>query len=293
MFRCFIIIAMMGALYACTAPPQATCVAGRVESCPCRDGRTGVQICTASNTWTQCECERGGSSKESTTKDAGQQDIPDQSVVEAHADISVVEHTPEKGTSQLCFKRDVLPIFVSNCAMSGCHDSITKEDDIDLSSYASIMASDDGEGIVPGRPDKSEVFESITEDDLEDRMPPPPRSTLSAKQIATLRQWILEGAKNTTCESGGETCKTEEMRYAAHISPVIGRSCLGCHNKTSPLGGVSLASYDDVVKYAKSGLLMKVIRHEAGVKAMPPSGGKLPDCEIKQFQAWITQGMKP
>ncbi|MFY8185634.1 MAG: hypothetical protein ACOVLD_06160, partial [Bacteroidia bacterium] len=38
-----------------------------------------------------------------------------------------------------CFKEDILPIFVSNCTMSGCHNSIDKKEGYDLSNYDGIM----------------------------------------------------------------------------------------------------------------------------------------------------------
>src|SRR5689334_22148052 len=47
------------------------------------------------------------------------------------------------------FINTVLPLFISNCAKSGCHDAASHEEGIILDSYASILAS--GE-IVPGNP---------------------------------------------------------------------------------------------------------------------------------------------
>src|SRR5687767_10619889 len=37
------------------------------------------------------------------------------------------------------FFKDVLPILVSNCAKSGCHDAVTHEEDLILTSYDQVM----------------------------------------------------------------------------------------------------------------------------------------------------------
>jgi serine/threonine-protein kinase len=48
--------------------------------------------------------------------------------------------------------------------------------------------------VVPGHPEKSELFQLLTTSDEETRMPPAPHRRLSAEEIDTVRAWILEGA---------------------------------------------------------------------------------------------------
>jgi tRNA A-37 threonylcarbamoyl transferase component Bud32/mono/diheme cytochrome c family protein len=48
--------------------------------------------------------------------------------------------------------------------------------------------------VLPGRPDESELFQLLLEEDEEQRMPPGPAPPLSAKEIKTIREWIREGA---------------------------------------------------------------------------------------------------
>ena len=57
----------------------------------------------------------------------------------------------------VCFQENVLPIFVSNCAMSGCHNSIDKAEEYDLTSYEGIM-----KGVVANHPSRSEVYKVIS-----------------------------------------------------------------------------------------------------------------------------------
>lgn len=285
-----VMVVVLYSYFACS-PVIPSCVSGKVEACPCPNGKQGSQMCLANGVWGVCKCKDGG-----TSTDAGVQDK-----VAPKPDLPVVDTTPSKEDkvtqpdkptkAQICFKRDILPIFVSNCAMSGCHDSISREEDIDLSNYRAIMSSDDGEGIVPGRPDKSEIMESILESKASKRMPPPPRPPLSAKDIQLLQRWIREGARNTPCAKPTQ-CPTTQRSYAKHIQPLMKKYCTGCHNQASPQGNVDLAGLEKVKKYGKSGLLIKVITHAPDAKAMPP-GNKMPDCEIKQVRAWIQQEYTP
>ena len=89
------------------------------------------------------------------------------------------------GKDEVCFERDVMPILRSNCAMSGCHAAPGQEGYV-FTSYETIMNSrgdDDDEdepAIVPGNPGRSELYEKITEDRADKRMPPPPNNPMTA-----------------------------------------------------------------------------------------------------------------
>lgn len=53
-------------------------------------------------------------------------------------------------------------------------------------------------GIVPGKPDQSEMITRLTSDDPEEQMPPPKhraKHPVKTRDIEVLRQWIAEGAK--------------------------------------------------------------------------------------------------
>jgi hypothetical protein len=113
-------------------------------------------------------------------------------------------HEPENGllNGNIChpdtvyFQRDILPLLNSSCAKAGCHDAATANDGVILDSYFNVMATADVE---PGNPDDSDLYEVITDDDPEDRMPPPPLDPLTNNQIAMIRKWILQGAQDLNC----------------------------------------------------------------------------------------------
>lgn len=133
------------------------------------------------------------------------------------------------------FELDVLPILRSNCAKSGCHDANTAQKGVILESYESIMATGK---IEPFNLNDSEVYEVIVETDPDKRMPQPPNARLTSEQVNVIASWILQGAKNETCDPGAGGCNTDNVSYSADIRPIIENNCLGCHRGPTRLGAL-------------------------------------------------------
>lgn len=92
---------------------------------------------------------------------------------------------------EICFEREVLPIFRNSCAITGCHDG-TGEDDLILDSYQNIF-----EEVKPGDPYDSKIYKVLIITSGDDRMPPD--QPLSLENRSLIRFWILQGARFTTC----------------------------------------------------------------------------------------------
>lgn len=182
------------------------------------------------------------------------------------------------------FQNDVLPLLISSCASTGCHDAATAEEGIVLIDYLSVIQSDI---IKPGDPDDSEIFEKITETDPEERMPPPPKSPLSNEQITLLRTWVKQGARNNSCDSG---CDTLNVTFSGSVWPTLETNCVGCHSESNPEGGISITNYNDAVILANNGSLLGSISHDPIFVAMPKNGQKLIDCKIVEIKRWIENG---
>ncbi len=73
-------------------------------------------------------------------------------------------------SDQVCFNTQILPLIVSNCATSGCHDAKSREDGYELTSYKTITSK----GINISKPLSSKLYQVMI-DTGKDRMPPPPR----------------------------------------------------------------------------------------------------------------------
>ncbi|HCI92320.1 MAG TPA: hypothetical protein DHV60_07210, partial [Verrucomicrobiales bacterium] len=94
---------------------------------------------------------------------------------------------------ELEFNRDIRPILSENCFHCHGPDKETREAKLRLDTREGALKKD---AIVPGKPEDSEVIYRITTDDEDDLMPPPEHHLeLSKKDIATLEQWIKEGAE--------------------------------------------------------------------------------------------------
>lgn len=203
----------------------------------------------------------------------------------------IPEKPDDPGTGNNChpdtvyFQHEIMPLLLSSCGLAGCHDPGTASDGVIIRDYASVMQT---AGVRAGRPDKSDLYEAITEHDPSKRMPPPPRPRLSDEQIAKIRRWIEQGAKNNQCSSNN--CDTLVVSFAQQIRPVINTHCLGCHSGAAPSGGIALASHAQIVQAASTGRLLGSMRHEAGYSPMPQGGNKLNDCTILQFKKWIENG---
>ena len=216
----------------------------------------------------------------------------------------------ESISEEICFERDVLPVFINNCALSGCHDSQTRKHGFTFDSYDNILASKKGRAIIPFNLKRSKVYKKITEDSEEDRMPPPPHPPLSGSEITTIRNWIMSGALNTKCsdeskriddtlKSGnvGELvlsdieCDTTNVTYK-DVLPVIEKNCYKCHSGNAAGELFNLDSYSDLKSKGEEGKLFGAVNHLPGFKKMPLKAAKLQGCDLGKINAWITQGMQ-
>jgi uncharacterized membrane protein len=200
--------------------------------------------------------------------------------------VLTVDTTPIPGpvaNNGVCFESEILPLFQSNCAKSGCHDAATHTEELILDSYANIIRKD----IIPGKADNSKLYMVLFETG-KDKMPPAPNADLTAAQKALIGKWINEGAKNTT--NCNNTCDSNQFKYGANISIIINSYCTGCHSGTAASGNIDLSTYNNVKIQAANGRLVGAVSHAAGYSAMPKNANKLSDCQITQIKKWVEAG---
>ncbi len=178
------------------------------------------------------------------------------------------------------FVNDIQPILNSNCAYSGCHDAVTHKEGVDLSSYSQVMSTG---GVKAKNPQGSELYEKIQEGEM------PPNGSLSSDLKQMIYDWIAQGALNNECV---EACDSINVTYSQTIKPILSSYCQGCHSGSSPSGGISITNYSQTKSLAGNGKLMGTIEHQAGYSPMPKNASKLSDCNIKQLNKWISDGMQ-
>lgn len=201
-------------------------------------------------------------------------------IVAALGTLFLATCTKDRSGPDGCFQEDVLPIFISNCTMSGCHNSKDKADGYDLSNYDGIM-----KGIKPKHPLQSEIYKTIRGNNPS--MPQSPYPKLSAADVSMIKLWINMGAMNT---SNCRNCDTLNYTYSGRINGIMQTWCVGCHNTGNSGGGFDLSTYNGLIQTIPNNKLIGSIRHSAGFMAMPLSGGQLSDCDIAAIEKWIVAG---
>lgn len=213
----------------------------------------------------------------------------------------------ENISEEICFERDILPIFLENCALSGCHNSESRKHGYIFDSYDNIVSSNRGRNIIPFNLKKSKIYKKITEDTQEDRMPPPPNPALTETEISLIGRWINEGALNTKCATDNKKteetvdpgiiigttsiCDTSKINYK-DVQPVIEKNCYKCHSGNGPDELFNLDSYDNLKEKGASGKLSGAVNHLPGFMKMPRKSPKLTGCDLDIINAWINQGLK-
>ncbi len=98
----------------------------------------------------------------------------------------VLPESQQTGDPTICFERDILPIFQSNCAKGGCHSAAAHEEGYVLDNYEDIVRK----GIVRGNPAASIIYQSLVYKKGEKAMPQG-APALTGYQLDLIKRWIL------------------------------------------------------------------------------------------------------
>ena len=94
--------------------------------------------------------------------------------------------TPEATVAQRQFDDQIAPLLARRCLE--CHNSLDKRGELDLSRAESALAGGaSGPALVPGKPEKSYLWERISNNEM------PPKKPLNAAEKELLRQWMADG----------------------------------------------------------------------------------------------------
>lgn len=86
----------------------------------------------------------------------------------------------------------------------------------------------------------------------------------------------------------------------ATVQPILNENCIGCHGADHPKAGLTLTSYESVMKGGTEGpvviagdktksLLIQVLHAADGKPQMPPKGPIAAD-KISAIEAWVAAG---
>jgi WD40 repeat protein len=164
-------------------------------------------------------------------------------------------------SAPVSYYREVRRIFQQHC--QGCHQPAKAQGGFIMIGYADLLSKgDSGEpGIVPGKPDGSHILAQITPHDGKATMPKG-KDPLPDHEIALIRKWIAQGARDDTPPSARDTADAEHPpKYV--LPPVI--TALDY----SPDGTIlAVSGYHEVLLH-RTGITPLVARLNAFVDRMP------------------------
>ncbi|MFA6286308.1 MAG: PSD1 and planctomycete cytochrome C domain-containing protein [Opitutaceae bacterium] len=160
------------------------------------------------------------------------------------------------------FEKNIRPLLSAKCYQ--CHSLAEgkSKGGLTLDTRAGILTSgDDGPAIVPGKPDDSRLFQAISYDEEDLKMPPKRAGgRLTVEQIALVRDWITRGApvpRETSPVATRLTGLTDKARSHWSLLPV---------KKTNPPRVIDRAWCQTPVDFF---ILSKL--EAAGLKPTPPA----------------------
>lgn len=184
------------------------------------------------------------------------------------------------------FQNQILPILVSNCSQSGCHNPQDHQDGVVLTSYQTLVST--VENATLNDLNENKLMRMILETDPDDRMPPPPNAPLTSAQIQLLKTWLAQGAQFNGCDENAGGCDPTDAKFSTFIQPLVQAKCQGCHSGNNPQGGIKLTNYNEIKTVALNGKLYASVTRTSNW--MPNGGAKLDDCSIQKIQTWVQAG---
>jgi WD40 repeat protein/mono/diheme cytochrome c family protein len=123
-------------------------------------------------------------------------------------------------TGPVSYYRDVRPIFQQHC--QGCHQPAKAMGSFVMTSHADLLkkGNTDEPGVVSGKPEASLVVSQITPQEGKPPAMPKGKDPLAERDVALIKRWIAEGAKDDTPPSTREVVDMDHPPTYA-LPPVI------------------------------------------------------------------------
>lgn len=186
------------------------------------------------------------------------------------------------------FEARIRPLLISRC--TECHGSLTREGKLQLDHQAAAFAGgESGKAIIPGDAKNSLLYQAVAQTHATLAMPPD--DSLSNEEIASIRQWIDNGAI-------WPVSKTEFFQRS--IFNTLNKSCIKCHDEKKRPGGLSLASRQRLLQGgdrgpaaipgdAEASLLIRILK--GSQSSLTDHTGMLSRQDLASFVQWINDGM--
>jgi len=90
----------------------------------------------------------------------------------------------------------------------------------------------------------------------------------------------------------GFNCDTVAVSFGETIQPLIIGNCAtaNCHSGPNAVAGLKLETYAEISAAALTGSMLDRMDRSNGDPLIMPPTGRLGNCQIDQFDAWVRQG---
>ena len=103
---------------------------------------------------------------------------------------------PVDPNAPISFYKQIRPILQASC--TGCHQPAKAKGDYVMTDFAKMLkGGEEGNAVVPGKPEESNLLKLATPENGKAEMPPK-GDPLHETQLALIRRWVAEGAKDDT-----------------------------------------------------------------------------------------------
>jgi hypothetical protein len=222
------------------------------------------------------------------------------------------------GMGGVDFEKEVAPILAAKCM--NCHGDEKSSGGLKLDSFANIeIASGTKQLVVPGQANASALVGRILATD-ESKMPKGGKS-LSEAEINTIVSWINQGANfkgdkaakfvamanparaaNGPAPTIARATGTEKVSFIKDIAPWMVNLCGNCHGGANPRGGLSLVTFEGLMRGGASGRVIlpdnregsRLWRLVGGIELprMPQGQARITRKNYEDLKTWLDEGAK-
>ena len=214
----------------------------------------------------------------------------------AHANLHAAPKKEEAidPSKPVSFYKHIRPIFQAQC--NGCHQPAKAKGDYVMTDFAKLLkGGEEGSAVIPGKPDESNLLKLIVPDAAGKAEMPQKTDPLHATQIALVKRWIAEGAKDDTPASA-------KAHFDMDHPPVYATRPAVTSIEHSPDGKlIAVAGYHEVLlhKADGSGIVARLVGLSERVQklAWSPDGKKIAvtggsPARMGELQVWDVEKRK-
>ena len=150
--------------------------------------------------------------------------------------MSIVSEHAFAQADPVSFEREVLPLLEKRC--NECHHPAETGGGLDLTQRSTMLRGGDdlGPAIIPGKPNISPLVQVLHK--VGEYVMPKDGNPLEKGEIALLKKWIAEGARDDTPSFDDD----EIAFFEGEVRPTLFDRCLKCHAGKGAESGLQLTS---------------------------------------------------